>query len=146
MTALAPDDRQELHDLKARYFRLLDTKRWDEWGEVFTDDAVLDVPEMGFCVEGREAIVAEVRKALADVVTVHHGHMGELERVDETHARGIWAMEDHVIWTPTHTMHGYGHYVERYRRDEDGWRIEHSHLSRLHVETVKVREYRRVSL
>jgi hypothetical protein len=152
-SVLAPEDREQIHNLKARYFRLIDTKRWEEWGDVFTHDAVLDVPEMRFLVQGRDAIVAAVREALDEVVTVHHGHMGELERVDETHARGIWAMEDHVIWTPlsgdrsaSHTMHGYGHYLEHYRRDDGTWRIERSHLSRLHVETVKVRHHRNVTL
>ena len=37
---MAPDESllaiEQIRQLKARYFRLLDTKQWDEWGEVFT--------------------------------------------------------------------------------------------------------------
>jgi hypothetical protein len=143
---------ERLRVLKARYFRLLDLKQWDAWGEVFAEDGVLEVPEMDFRAEGRDAIVAAVRTALDGVVTVHHGHMGELALVDATHATGIWPMEDHVVWTPlsgerrgSHVLHGYGHYVERYRLEEERWTIEHSHLSRLHAESVKVRHHRDVA-
>jgi len=29
---------EAIKQLKARYFRLMDEKRWDEWAEVFTED------------------------------------------------------------------------------------------------------------
>lgn len=31
-------DIEEIKQLKARYFRLLDTRRWDEWAQLFTVD------------------------------------------------------------------------------------------------------------
>ena len=31
-------DIEEIKQLKARYFRLMDTKQWDEWADLFTDD------------------------------------------------------------------------------------------------------------
>jgi 3-phenylpropionate/cinnamic acid dioxygenase small subunit len=31
-------DVEEIRALKARYFRLLDAKRWSEWVDVFSDD------------------------------------------------------------------------------------------------------------
>jgi hypothetical protein len=140
---LSPEDRDALTNVKARYFRLLDTKQWEEWGDVFTEDAVMDMPADDFHVEGREAIVAAVRDILDEVVTVHHGHMGELTAVDETTARGIWAMEDYLIWPPRpgrrsfpQTTRGYGHYFEDYSRADGTWRIARTHLSRVHVETL----------
>ena len=147
---LAAEDREAIHDVKARYFRLLDTKQWDEWGEVFTVDAVMDMPEAELYAEGREAIVTTVREILADVVTVHHGHMGELEAAGPDAATGIWAMEDYLIWPPrpdlrsfARTTRGYGHYFERYSRADGSWRIARTQLSRLHVETVQ--QYRAVT-
>ncbi len=38
-------DIEAIKQLKARYFRLLDTKRWDEWGQVFAAGCVMEVPE-----------------------------------------------------------------------------------------------------
>ncbi|NOT53085.1 MAG: SnoaL-like domain-containing protein, partial [Deltaproteobacteria bacterium] len=29
---------EQIQQLKARYFRLMDQKRWDEWRELFTED------------------------------------------------------------------------------------------------------------
>ena len=57
-------DLEALKGLKARYFRLLDTKQWDEWGQVFARDAVLEVPDADVVQRGRDAIVASVSAAL----------------------------------------------------------------------------------
>ena len=38
---LATDDFHEVCMLKARYFRLLDTKDWNGWRQLFADDLVV---------------------------------------------------------------------------------------------------------
>ncbi len=40
-------DIEAIKRLKARYFRLMDQKKWDEWAMVFSTDAHLVVPEGG---------------------------------------------------------------------------------------------------
>ena len=35
---------EQIKQLKARYFRLMDTKDWDAWRELFTDDCVHHLP------------------------------------------------------------------------------------------------------
>jgi ketosteroid isomerase-like protein len=132
---------EAIKQLKARYFRFLDTKQWDRWGDVFTEDAVLDHPaNRDTPLRGREEIVSTVSTNLADMVTIHHGHMPEIELLEPGRARGIWAMYDRLIGpTPNGNgmarYEGYGHYVERYEKGEDGrWRIAHLHLRRLHLE------------
>jgi hypothetical protein len=133
---------EELKQLKARYFRLLDTKQWDAWGMTFTADAVMEHPANRVeGLRGREAIVSTVRGHLADVVTIHHGHMPEIEILAPDRARGVWAMYDKLLYADagasglTH-YEGYGHYLEQYVREADGqWRIAHLHLRRLHLET-----------
>lgn len=145
---LSPEDRGQLEELKARYFRFADLKQWDEFGQLFTVDGVLEIPELGFRAEGRTAIVTGVRQALETAVSIHHGHTAELAKVDANHASGIWPMEDHIVWErrkdgrlETKTLHGHGHYVERYRLEDGGWKIEHSYLVRLRVESTVVRCY-----
>jgi hypothetical protein len=44
-----------------------------------------------------DEFVAYVAKLLADTVTVHHGHMPEIELTSATTATGIWAMFDGCI-------------------------------------------------
>lgn len=131
---------EAIKQLKARYFRYLDTKQWDRWADVFTEDAVLDHPaNRPEPIRGRTAIVATVSTGLAELVTVHHGHMPEIEVTGPREAKGIWAMYDLLIGpTPDGNgqarYEGYGHYVERYNKGDDGrWRIAHLHLRRLHL-------------
>ena len=132
---------EEIRRLKARYFRLLDTQQWDDWGDVFTADVVMDIPEAGTVTTGRDDVVRGVSSALAGAQTVHHGHMPEIELTGPDTARGIWAMEDYVEW-PTGEdgarvgMRGYGHYREEYRREDDVWRIARLRLDRLRIDPL----------
>ena len=135
-------DHEAIKSCKARYFRHMDTKNWDEWGLVFTMDCHMEVPEAGMVVDGRAAIVHQVSTALQGTTTVHHGHMPEIELTGPDSARGIWAMEDYVEFPPRADggrvgLRGYGHYHEEYRRDTDGqWRIARLHLSRLRIDQL----------
>ena len=125
----------EIEQLKARYFRLLDTKAWDEWGEVFTVDARMEIPESDTVLDGRTEIVARVSSIIGPASTVHHGHTPEIEVLGPDDARGIWAMADLVTWRSAsgepRGFQGYGHYHETYRREGGAWRIATTRLERL---------------
>jgi ketosteroid isomerase-like protein len=144
---LSLEEIEEVKQLKARYFRFLDTKQWDRWADLFTEDAVLNHPaNRPEPIRGRDEIVRRVSTNLQDVITIHHGHMPEIVITGPGRAKGIWAMYDLLIGpTPGGNgqarYEGYGHYIERYVKGEDGrWRIAHIHLSRLHLE---IEEHRR---
>jgi len=130
-------DVEEIKQLKARYFRLLDTKRWEEFGALFTEDARLDTTDDAphAAAQGRDAIVALVSGGVGAAVTVHHGHMPEIEVTAPGRARAVWAMEDHLEFPgdpPALVVHGRGHYHEEYVRGGDGrWRIASLRLVRL---------------
>lgn len=127
-------DIEAIRQLKARYFRLMDTKQWQAWGEVFTADAVVEAsPDPDQIFRGRDDIVASVSAALREAVTVHHGHMPEIELTGRNGARGIWAMYDFVD-LPQLVLHGWGHYHEEYRREGGAWRIAHTKLTRLRLD------------
>jgi len=134
-----------IHALKARYFRMMDTKDWAGLEQVFAPDLIADfraangVPDESMLVHGASAYIAYLAPILQDVVTVHHGHMPEIDVLSDTEATGIWAMED-KLWVqdgsdlPFRWLHGYGHYHERYVRLADGWRIQAIRLSRLRLD------------
>jgi hypothetical protein len=64
-------------------------------------------------------------------VSVHQGHMPEVEILDETSARGIWALYDWVDRPRGRAFQGFGHYYEEYRKEADGqWRIRLMRISR----------------
>jgi hypothetical protein len=132
-------DIEEIKQLKARYFYHLDYKEWDGWREhVFCHDASMHVPEAQLELFGLDNILSCLKTLLADVVTVHHGHMPLIQILSPTTASGIWAMEDLLIWPKRHRpdgvegrVHGYGHYHETYSRGAAGWRIKTLRLTRL---------------
>lgn len=127
------DDLEAIKQLKARYFRLMDTKQWPAFGALFTADAVMQTtpnPDERFV--GRDEIVAKVSFHLKDAVTVHHGHTPEIE-VDGDSATGIWAMDDYVE-LPQLVLRGSGHYHEQYRRQEGRWCIASCRLTRLRLD------------
>ena len=126
---------EEIKKLKARYFRFVDTKRWDELADVFTPDAVLTIgPNPEDVWKGRQKIIDRIRGELDDTMSIHHGHMPEIELTSDTTATGTWAMSDY-LQGPRFTLHGYGHYQEEYVKQDGAWRISNSLLTRLHVET-----------
>jgi hypothetical protein len=141
----------DVRQLKARYFRFLDTKDWEGFADVFCRDATADYrtgtavdPEDGsqeaalsadFVVRGGREIMALVRDAVGESTTVHHGHCHEVWVDSPDAARGVIAMVDIITNSRTGELllEGYGHYHETYRREGDAWRIASLRLSRLRV-------------
>jgi uncharacterized protein (TIGR02246 family) len=128
------DDIEAIKQLKARYFRTMDTKDWAGMRQVFTDDVVIDTTASGGdVVVGADEFLTYLQLRLQEAVTAHHGHMPEIEVFSPSAAAGIWALEDVIIWPDGTRMQGYGHYHETYELGADGWRIKSSTLTRLHM-------------
>ena len=52
-------------NVKAAYCRLLDTKQWDRWAQLFTEDCEMDTRPSGGTLEiGRDAFVKSVRGSI----------------------------------------------------------------------------------
>jgi uncharacterized protein (TIGR02246 family) len=129
------DDLEAIRQLKARYFRTMDTKDWAGMREVFTDDVVLDTSAAGgSVVSGADEFMSFLQEVLTGAVTVHQGHMPEITLTSPTTAIGIWALNDIVIWPDGTRLVGYGHYHETYEKTGDDWKIKSSTLTRLHTD------------
>ena len=130
MTPVTPEeiaDRIEIDDLITRYATAVDTKDWDLYRTVFTDDAVIDYTSAG-----------GIRGSLGEVVEWL------------SHALKLFPMTQHLITnrhvvlegdTATGRSYYYnplgrpdgtggmqllffgGYYNDRFRRTADGWRI-----------------------
>ena len=130
---------EAIKQLKARYFRTMDTKDWDGMRQVFTDDVVIDTTQDagGDAIEGADVFMPFLVGHIEHVTTTHHGHMPEITITSPTTATAIWAMEDMLRWPdggPMHTLHGYGHYHEDYEKVGGEWRIKTLTLTRLRVD------------
>jgi hypothetical protein len=137
---LPSNDFQDICTLKAQYFRLLDTKDWHGWRQLFADDLVVygtgQAGPHSVVFSSAEAFVSSVRAFVGGAITVHHGYTPELRLADDGSVRGTWAMSDLIERPETGRIYrGFGHYHETYRRLPDGWRISE-------FELVRLREYK----
>jgi hypothetical protein len=143
---------EEIKQLKARYFRFMDTRDFDAMAQVFCRDALFDCTEgtrvlpvggtwrgkPGPVTRGRDAIMTWIRDAFLNRTSVHHGHCHEVTIDSDTEAHGVIAMEDYIrgVDRETKLIHGTGHYHERYRFEDGAWRIAETKLTRLFSDTV----------
>lgn len=138
-----------IRQLKARYFRGVDTGDAKLVRSVLAEDCVLDY--RGCCTDpatGRDFlpamnVVMRGRQSYQDglssigVVSVHQGHNVEIEVTGETTAAGIWSMTDRLYMpagSPFALMTGYGYYHETYERIGEAWQIKTLRISRIRVE------------
>jgi hypothetical protein len=140
---------EAIRNLKAAYFRCMDTKNWADLENLFTEDATFDVrgalempkaeddyPDESV-VTGRTAIAEYIRLGLTPLISVHHGHAPEIEIISPVSARAIWPMSDVLVLpagSPFQIFRGYGHYRETYLCQNGTWRIQTLRLRRLYVE------------
>jgi hypothetical protein len=137
-------DLYEIQLLRARYTRFMDTRNWERFRELFTEDLEYFVefsrePESTTpTFRGPDELVGYLSKSEPTKVTVHHCHTPEIEFLDDDNATGIWAM---FSWADepgrNFAVQCYGHYHDRYVRGTDGrWRIASTHLTRLRQNRV----------
>lgn len=131
-------DIEAIKQLKARYFRCVDTHDWDAFAdEVLADDIHFNI--VGHLVDGRDDVVAFVSDTMHGARSVHHGHVPEISINGADTATGVWPMFDYVTLPrkdgSTRVLRGWGHYHEEYVRTARGWRIRSTTLTRLHVDT-----------
>jgi 3-hydroxyisobutyrate dehydrogenase-like beta-hydroxyacid dehydrogenase len=134
-------DLEAIKQLKARYFRFLDTKDWAAFRDLFTDDCKHFLPQESVVpFMTNDDYFSMNEQLLTPGVTTHHGHMPEITFSSDTDAEGIWSMFDYVQIEPPSgrvSIMGYGHYYEAYRKCDDGkWRISSKRNERLRLDQV----------
>jgi hypothetical protein len=130
---------EAIKQLKYRYFRFLDTKRWSEMAECFVPEARSAYDEGRYAFEGRDAIIGFLEKALGrrSLVTLHQGHHPEITLTSPTTATGIWYLEDMVIDTERNTMlRGAAFYRDEYVRRDGAWKLAATGYRRTWEEVV----------
>ena len=131
------DEIEAIRQLKYRYFRFLDTKRFTELGELLTDDATTSYQSGELSYEGRGAIVAFLEESLGsgDIVTMHQGHHPEITLTSATTATGTWYLEDRVVVRAMDfEIVGTLLYDDRYVKVDGQWIIEHTGYERIFEE------------
>jgi SnoaL-like domain len=156
-------DAEAIKQLKARYVRLMDARRWTEWRTLFTEDARFDSPSSLGSTVDLDAFVDRVRNSSIVRGSMHLACLPEIDFTGPDSATGVWrmvsvhppqdfsdrwraAVPDDVPYVDEYLQlfeelfsrrrvvyHGYGYYVDQYRRVSDGWRIssiQQAHMRR----------------
>lgn len=126
--------------LKSRYCRYLDTKQWDKWAALFSDDFTFTSGG-----GGREERINALAAERENATTIHHVHSPEIEITGPDTARGIWAVHDFVEFPEIATtgpakgyrgMVGAGHYEEEYRCVDGEWKIAYMRFTRTRCDAL----------
>ena len=134
-------DIEDIKKVKARYFRTMDYKQWDELADCFCEDFRYEMidPDQGrtAMVEdaSRIAYIEALKATLDQSTTTHHGHMIEVELTSENTATCYTALNDVVdLYKWGISQEGWAHYYETYKKCADGkWRIHRMSIRYLRV-------------
>lgn len=143
---------EEIRQVKARYFRGVDTGDAELVRSILAEDCVLDyrgcctdpatgrdfLPAMNIVMRGRRAW-SSAGLSSAGIVSVHHGHDCEITFGGDTNASAIWPMTDRLFMpagAPFSVMTGYGYYHETYEKAHGAWKIKTLRIERIRVEAA----------
>jgi SnoaL-like protein len=135
-------DIEAIKQVKYRYLRALDTKRWDEFTDTLADDVIGDYgssvgEEHHFT--NRVDLVNYMRKSLGPAVITEHRVTHPEITVAGDEASGVWYLQDRVIVADFNFMLiGAAFYRDTYRRTEDGWKIATTGYDRTYEATMSL--------
>lgn len=116
-------DRLEIEALLARYARGVDTKDWDLWRSVFTDDATVDYSSAGAPCGTRDEVADWLEQALAAMPMMQH-FISNIEAEITGDAAEVRAMFYNPMQLPGMDEPSFcgGYYYHTLVRTPDGWR------------------------
>lgn len=118
-------DIEDLKTLKARYCHLVDSRRWDELAELWTEDATCDYDFFGQ-YNGREEIVNKFFRELVNNAAsfmVHMVHNPIIEVQGDT-AFGTWYLTAQTTIQPfNQAVWVMGIYRDRFKRVDGAWKF-----------------------
>ncbi len=125
---------EHIRQLKARYFRFLDTADIAGLRSVFCSDAIIDFKSPSYAIRfaGWPELEGFFRQAFSvRKYGVHNGHHPEIEVAGDT-ATGLWYLQDFFINEEEKLVwQGSALYQDRYLRRGSEWLIQSSGYERL---------------
>ena len=127
------EDIEAIKNLKAKYFRCVDKKLWEEMETVLTEDAVADYGMGIELLQGRQAIIEFLKKNLDrdSMISVHQGHNPEIEITSDTTARGVWVLNDRLIIQTIATLNGWRYYEDEYVKVNGEWKKKSTKITNI---------------
>ncbi len=125
----ALEDIQAITQLKHRYFRFLDQKKWDELRKCFTEDVESAYEDGHYCFSGIDDVMHFLAEGMEGLsaggrFALHLGHHPEIELLSEQQARGRWTLHAPMLDRTEGTVGAYdAFYTDDYRKVENQWLI-----------------------
>jgi hypothetical protein len=135
-------DLEEIKELKSKYCRLGDTKQWEEWVQLFTEDYEAEMNGVPRFTKNDPTSVKQIgvqnvvelwSVALKGIQTRHTAVNPEITLTSPTTAKGIWSLHD-ILYMPTNRFEGWGHYHEDYVKVQGRWKIKKVVTTRLRTD------------
>ena len=136
-----------IKQLKARYFRALDSKDWTLMKTCLAEHCTAKYDGGKYSFEGREGIVQFFSSYMNDpqLIFMHHGHHPEINIINKNEASGIWYLQDIVINLENNTtLRGAGFYHDEYIKQNDQWLINSTGYERT-FEEIEERKHTTIS-
>jgi Ketosteroid isomerase-related protein len=140
------NDIEDIKQLKARYCRLIDQKRWDELEADFVPAATIEIAGAPGGADDTQKFTSAhgfmegLRKLMEPLVSVHQVHAPEINILNADTAEGTWTISDRLVFpdgSPLKILQGWGIYHETYKKVSGSWRFASVRLERLLVEPVE---------
>jgi uncharacterized protein (TIGR02246 family) len=131
---------EAIKQLKYAYMRCVDKKLWDEMATLFVPEATCSYSAGHYQYEGRDAIVAWLRKGMdkPGFHSSHSLHQPEIRLTGPDSATGVWKLEDYVVDTDYDiVISGAAFYEDRYVRRDGRWLILHTGYERIFEQLEK---------
>jgi hypothetical protein len=112
-------DKQAIREVLDEYCLRLEVNPFEDWMELFTEDAVYEV--YGKTLTGREQIAAMLSKA------PHGVHVGGAARID-LHGDRAETVQNYVFYGENDKYSNKGWYYRTLVRTAAGWRISHTRV------------------
>ena len=139
---------EAIKQLKYKYMRCVDQKRWQELAECLSPDATCAYGDGKFSFQGREAVMKFLVDAMdrPTFLSSHRVHHPEIRLTSATTATGVWALEDYVIDLEHDLrLRGAAFYRDEYVKQGGAWRIRHTGYQRT-FEEIETGASRRLKL
>lgn len=119
-------DKLEIQEQLARYARGVDTRDWDLWKSVFTEDAVIDYSKSGVICGSRDEVADFLAQAFASMPwTTHHVSNIEIDLDgDRADVRAMFFNPMQIPGMAESSSTG-GYYRHEFVRTAEGWRSRH---------------------
>ena len=127
------EDIEAIKKLKAKYFRCVDKKLWDEMEEVWVEDGVADYGMGIELLQGRKTIIEFLKKNLGrdSMISAHQGHNPEIEITSDTTAKGVWVLNDRLIIQTIATSSGWRYYEDEYVKVNGEWKKKSTKITNI---------------